>query len=208
MKIDQETFRILGNYTSALSVALGHRDLPTRMHSDRVAELSTHLGALCGMDEDELAVLQMAAAAHDLGKIGIPDAVLCKRTRLSSRDWEAIHRHPVIGEEILLAAGFDGATEVAAIVRHHHENFDGSGYPDAIAREAIPLGARVISVVDSYDAMAEPRAYHRQRGHEEIMDVLHAETGNKRDPEIMRLFRDLIEDSEFAATPSPPQPSP
>lgn len=200
MTIDRETYRILGNYTSALSVALGHRDLPTRMHSDRVAELSTRLGALCAMSEDELVVLRMAAAAHDLGKIGIPDALLAKRSRLTRADWQTIRRHPVIGEEILLAAGFEGAHEVGAIVRHHHENFDGTGYPDAIAGDDIPLGARIVGVVDSYDAMAEPRPYHRQRGHGEVMDVLRAETGTKHDPEIVRLFSGLIESSGYAAS--------
>jgi HD-GYP domain-containing protein (c-di-GMP phosphodiesterase class II) len=199
MPVDQRTIELLTKYTSALSVALGYRDLQTRLHSERVARLSVELGMMCALSSQELAVLRLAAAVHDIGKIGIPDHILSKTSRLGEDDWDTIHQHPSIGADILLAAEFDGAPAVAAIVRHHHENHDGSGYPDRLSNSAIPLGARIVSIVDAYDAMAEPRPYHRQRHHRQIMDILDAETGTKRDPDLMPLFIRLIENSDLSA---------
>ncbi|MCB1956888.1 MAG: HD domain-containing protein [Rhodocyclaceae bacterium] len=190
---DEAYFRFLQRQTSALSVALGFRDEKTHRHSERVAEQAVALGARCGMAPRELAILRIAAAVHDIGKIGIPDNILSKQERLTAADWDSIRNHPVMGADILLACDFEGARELAEIVRHHHEAMDGSGYPDGLRGEAIPLGARIVSIVDAYDAMDEARAYHQRRPHDEIMAILEQESGSRRDPDILETFRQMVE---------------
>ena len=192
---DEAYYQFLQRQTSALSVALGYRDEATSRHSERVAGRAVRLGALCGLNARELAILRVAAAVHDIGKIGIPDQILSKRRRLSSADWVAIHHHPTMGADILMACDFDGARELADIVRHHHENMDGTGYPDGLRGEAIPLGARIVSVVDAYDAMDEARPYHARRPHAEIMTILESEAGSRRDPDVLQAFCRLLDDA-------------
>jgi HD-GYP domain-containing protein (c-di-GMP phosphodiesterase class II) len=190
-------YQALLRYTKALSVALGYRDPHTRIHSERVLGLCEAMGARAGLSGRELGVLRIAAAFHDVGKIGIPDQILLKPGRLDRDERIAMQRHAELGSRILLATELEGAPEVALAVRHHHEQFDGRGYPDGLAGEAIPASSRIIGIADSYDAMAQVRAYHAARGHGEIMAVLREETGHKHDPELMRLFSKIIEHSEY-----------
>jgi HD-GYP domain-containing protein (c-di-GMP phosphodiesterase class II) len=185
----------LSRYTQAIAVALGHRDHETRLHSDRVSLLSTELGRLCDMAPGELGILRLGATLHDVGKIGVHDAILSKAGALDPLEWDEMRQHTVIGEDIILAINIPGSEEAARIIRHHHEHFDGSGYPDGLAGEDIPLCSRIISITDSYDAMAVTRSYHRKRTHEEIMQVLFREAGIKHDPRLLDLFRGLIEQS-------------
>ncbi len=187
----------LYKYTRALSVALDHRDRPTRMHSDRVCNLAVEFGKSCALPQRELGTLAIAATFHDIGKIGIPDRVLMKPSALDADEWAAIRRHSEIGEEILLATELDGVAQAARLIRHHHEHFDGSGYPDGLAGETIPFGARIIGIVDSYDAMGVTRSYHRERSHAEIMAILHEESGAKHDPVLLGVFARMIETSGF-----------
>lgn len=190
--VDETYFQYLQRHTGALSIALGYRDQQTQLHSTRVAQRAVALGARCGITARDLALLRIAAGVHDIGKIGIPDCILGKRSRLTAEDWEAIRTHPAMGAEILLAGGFDGAAELAEIVRHHHEHVDGSGYPEGLRGDAIPLGARIVSIVDAYDAMDEARPYHNRRGHDEIMEILDSEAGRRRDPEILKEFSAIV----------------
>lgn len=185
----------LSDYTRSLGAALEERDLATRHHCRRVVRLSAALGRRCKLSERELAHLAIGAELHDIGKIGIPDRVLKKPAAYNHDDWVAMKCHPEIGERLLRAVELNGAEEIACIVRHHHEHFDGSGYPDGIAGGAIPVLSRIISLADCYDAIAGARPYHRARDHEEIMDILAAETGSKHDPELFREFCAVIEDS-------------
>ena len=185
----------LYRYTKALSVALGYRDTMTRMHSDRVVALSLGMGAHCGLAGDELETLRVAAAFHDIGKIGVPDAVLLKPNRLECAEWESMQRHSEIGQEILLSTDLDGAETAAQVIRHHHEHFDGAGYPDKLSGEQIPIAARIIAITDSYDAMAVTRCYHAAKGHAAIIETLQSESGAKHDPELSRLFLQYIETS-------------
>ena len=187
----------LYKYTRALSVALDHRDRPTRLHSDRVCSLAAELGTQCGLAPREAGTLAIAAAFHDIGKIGIPDRILMKSSSLDADEWTAIRRHSEIGEEILLATELEGVASAARLIRHHHEHFDGSGYPDGLTGESIPFGARIIAIVDSYDAMAVTRSYHRARTHAEIMAILHDESGGKHDPTLLGVFERMIESSRF-----------
>jgi len=189
----------LGHLTKSLAVALGERDRQTRFHSERVVELSLELGRHCDFSGRELDVLALGAEFHDIGKIGIPDSVLQKPAPFDAEDWEAMKQHPLIGERILDAIGLDEAHEAARVVRHHHEHYDGSGYPDRLAGNDIPVFSRIISLADSYDAIAVTRPYHKGRSHAKIMDILHSEVGIKHDPDLMHAFCAVIERSDRRA---------
>ena len=200
MEPTDPTLLALNSYTKALSAALGYRDVSTRLHSDRVTGLSHAIGVGMGLSGNELGMLNVAASFHDVGKIGIPDAILLKPSAHTEAERIEMRRHTEIGEKIIAATEIDGAQQAALSIRAHHENFDGSGYPDQLAGEEIPLFARIISIADSYDAMAETRVHHRARSHGAIMAILDEETGHKHDPVIMRHFSMLIAASELKAS--------
>jgi HD-GYP domain-containing protein (c-di-GMP phosphodiesterase class II) len=173
------------------------RDLETRLHSERVRALSETLGARVGLSSPERGILAIAATFHDIGKIGIPDQVLLKRGRLDEAERHVIEKHAALGAGILLATDLEGAREAARAVRHHHEQFDGGGYPDGLSATEIPICSRIIGVADSYDAMSHTRFYHPAKRHGEIMEILRAEAGRKHDPEISRVFGEVIETSAY-----------
>lgn len=185
---------ILGSI-DVMTEALDARDAYTRCHCDRVVRLATELGNACGVVDGDLYLLRLCARFHDIGKIGIPDAVLLKPGRLTDDERVRMCEHPVIGERIFAATGLPIAKEVGNIIRHHHESFDGSGYPDSLVGDQIPFLSRILLIVDAYDAMTSSRPYHQARTHEETMRILRAETGNKLDPAIMEKFEVGIERS-------------
>ncbi len=188
-------YRKLFSYTKVLSVALNYRDQLTELHCQRVLGLAETMGKICCSSKHDLELLMMAAAFHDIGKIGTPDRILLKTSPLSDSEWLQMQQHADIGEKIMLSLGLKNAILVGKVIRHHHEHYDGSGYPDGLLGEDIPLPSRIITIVDSYDAMAEKRAYHQARSHEEIMEILHQETGKKHDPCLMSDFCRCIESS-------------
>jgi len=165
-----------------------------------VQKLSATIGEEYGLDAEELEALKIAASFHDIGKIGIPDHILLKPSRFDALEWEKMKEHAEIGASIIASTELEGAELAANVIRHHHENFDGSGYPDRLAGDDIPICSRIIAIADSYDALAATRAYHNARKHKEIMAILHIENGNKYDPELMRIFCEFIETSRFKAT--------
>lgn len=195
----RDDFSAISSYGLALATALGERDGHTRHHCDRVVELAGGLGRHWGIDRDELHRLRLCALFHDIGKIGIPDRILLKPGRLDRREWTTMRTHPERGQRIVAAIGVAGIDEIALAVRHHHEHFDGGGYPDGLAGDAIPFIARAVAIVDGYDAMATPRPYHPARGHEAILDILHREAGSKYDPALLACFEEMIEDSSRRA---------
>lgn len=197
MEVKESNFSTLYWYSKALIVALGCRDLLTRRHSERVQSLVEEMGRHCDLNNDEIKTLGIAAIFHDIGKIGIPDSVLLKPGKLNVEEWEIIKQHPKIGEKIMLATELDGCQQVARLIRHHHEHYNGMGYPDGLSGDEIPICDRIISIVDSYDSMAVTRVYHVARPHQEIMAILDKETGKKHDPELMRIFCDIIEKSKY-----------
>lgn len=190
--------RLLGS-VQALSVALHVRDAYTRSHCDRAVRLATELGNACDVLDAELDRLRVSARFHDIGKIGVPDAVLLKPARLTNEEWAVMKAHPALGEQIFAATGLPDQEEIAATIRHHHESFDGSGYPDGLAGQKIPLLSRILLIVDGYDAMTTTRPYQRARSHAEVMAILESESGTKLDPEIFRKFAVLIEHSPARA---------
>jgi HD-GYP domain-containing protein (c-di-GMP phosphodiesterase class II) len=183
-----------------LALALQSRDAYTHGHCNRVETLSWQLGQRCGLDTRELALLRAAARLHDIGKIGIPDHVLHKPGALSPPEWEMMKSHAEQGERICDAMAHRETPLMGAMVRHHHEAFDGGGYPDGLAGEAIPLGARILGVADAYDAIATARPYHPARGHDEVMAIMDRERGRKLDPYLLGLFERFIEGSDQRAT--------
>jgi HD-GYP domain-containing protein (c-di-GMP phosphodiesterase class II) len=197
MESQNNTYDTIYRYTTALSAALGYRDLMTGLHSERVCGLSMALGVAYGLDKQDLSALRLSSAFHDVGKIGVPDAILMKPGKHDEAEWEVMKRHSEIGEKIMLATEMDGASRAAIVIRTHHEHYDGHGYPDGLSGKHIPICARIISIADSYDAMAVTRSYHKARKHHEILKILHDETGAKHDPELMALFFNIIEESEF-----------
>lgn len=190
------------NIAKSLCVALGERDKHTRQHCDRVVDLALALGRHIELTHRELSLLALGAQFHDIGKIGIPDHLLSKPAPFVESEWAHMKQHPEIGERIILALEGEHTRELACIVRHHHERFDGSGYPDRLSGTDIPLLSRVIALVDNYDAMAESRPYHHGRSHEQVMTIMDSETGSKHDPDLMHAFRALIDQPAFGIRPN------
>jgi putative nucleotidyltransferase with HDIG domain len=190
---------LLGS-VDVITEALEARDSYTRFHCDRVVRLATELGDACDVVDADLDVLRLCARFHDIGKIGIPDAVLLKPGRLNADEWAQMREHSVLGQRIFAATGLPIAKEVGEIIRHHHESFDGSGYPDGLAGDQIPLLSRILLVVDAYDAMTSSRPYHQARAHEQVMNILSAESGKKLDPAVWKKFEVVIDRSPARAT--------
>jgi HD-GYP domain-containing protein (c-di-GMP phosphodiesterase class II) len=172
----------------AIDTALDERDQYTRNHSRRLVIFTSKTAKLCGLDEHDLELLKIAANLHDIGKLGIPDSILLKPAKLEPDEWEIMKTHSAKGERIVRKIKLEGCEEAAKIVRHHHEYFDGNGYPDGLKGEDIPVLSRIISLCDSYDAMTTTRIYSRARSHEKVMEILHEEEGIKSDPYIFRNF--------------------
>lgn len=187
----------MARYTKALSVALHERDPYTRLHCERVDLLVCETGAACGLSAAEIVTLRVAATLHDIGKIGIVDSILLKPASLDRDEFEQIKTHSARGQRIVAATMLPNSDEVAAVIRHHHEWFNGAGYPDGLAGERIPLLSRILSLADSYDAMATPRVYHGARNHADIMAVLRAEENIKSDPYVFGKFAVIIENSAY-----------
>lgn len=183
----------LAEFAESLSVALEERDSDTRLHSDRVVDIAMDIGRRCGMSKSELSLLWLSAAFHDVGKIGIPDSVLRKPGVLNVQEWETMKSHVVVGEKIMRAIKAPGMDWVADAVRHHHESFDGSGYPDGLVADEIPLMARIIAIADGYDAMVTERPYHAGLSHDVVIEYMSEEVGDKYDPEIFRQFQATLE---------------
>lgn len=199
MGSNDDIFEALFKYTKGLSVALGYRDLMTRLHSERVRDLSLMIGAHYGLNGHEIGALRIGSSFHDIGKIGIPDNILLKPGTLDTEEWDAMNRHSEIGEDIMRSTGIEGSRQAAIVIRHHHEHYDGGGYPDGLSGESIPICSRIISIADSYDAMAVTRPYQHSRDHAEIMKILRKENGKKFDPKFMEIFCEIIAHSPHRA---------
>lgn len=174
----------------ALANAIDAKDSYTADHAQRLADMALAVGRELGMPPDELEDLRYGAILHDVGKIGIPDAILQKPARLDAGEWALMRRHPVIGAQIL--APVPRLAGAARIVRHHHERYDGTGYPDGLAGEAIPLGARILAVVDAYGAIVDRRAYKEPCPHAEAIAELKRCAGTQLDPVVVEAFLRLF----------------
>ncbi len=179
----------------SLITALCVRDAYTRGHCDRVCALALEMGHAATLGASSLEALRIASQLHDVGKIGVRDDVLLKPGKLTPDEWEEVKAHSVFGERIVKDTFLSNGVEVASIVRHHHEAFDGSGYPDGLVGTKIPRSCRILLIIDAYDAITTGRTYHKARSHREAMDILTNEVGTKLDPDIFSLFSKVIETS-------------
>jgi diguanylate cyclase (GGDEF)-like protein/putative nucleotidyltransferase with HDIG domain len=176
-------FRAQAHVIEALVTALVERDRYTGEHSASVVDMAKTVAGSLGLDEVEVERIGHAALLHDIGKVGMPDRILHKPGPLAGEEWEVMREHPVIGERILRA--IPGMGGVARIVRHEHERFDGGGYPDGLAGEAIPLGSRIILACDAYHAMTSDRPYRAGMPHEYAVAELVRCAGSQFDPRIV-----------------------
>src|SRR5919201_2241083 len=170
---------------ASLARAVDARDVYTGSHSQRVAELAARMARRLGLAEEEVELTRLAASLHDLGKLAIPEEILRKPGPLTEPERIVLERHPQIGFRMLESLGVD---PVAEWVLHHHERWDGSGYPDGLPGETIPLGARIIFVADAYDAMTSERVYRRRVTPAEAIAELERCAGTQFDPEIVTAF--------------------
>jgi len=170
--------------------ALDLREHETGGHARRVTELAQRLGQRLGLGPKELEDLRHGALLHDVGKIGVRDAVLGKPGPLDEDEWTEMRHHTVLGHELLL--GLPELREATTVVRSHHERWDGSGYPDGLAGEAIPRFARIFAVVDVYDALRSDRPYRHAWPETEVRAHLRAERGRQFDPEVVDAFLDML----------------
>jgi diguanylate cyclase (GGDEF)-like protein/putative nucleotidyltransferase with HDIG domain len=166
----------------ALAIALLERDRYTGEHSESVVDMAARVASSLGLSAEQIEDVRSAALLHDIGKVGIPDAILNKPGPLTPEEREVMAEHPVIGERILRSIG--GFSTVAAIVRHEHESFDGSGYPDGIAGERIPIGSRIILACDAYHAMTSDRPYRKRMSHADAFAELTRCAGRQFDPDV------------------------
>ena len=167
------------------------KDVYTRGHSDRVSEYSVLIGEKLGLSEEELKTLRIGGLFHDVGKIGIPDSILLKETKLSDDEYSEIKNHPSIGAHILSNATI--FKDIIPIVLHHHERYDGKGYPKRLAGEDIPLMARIAAVADTFDAMTSKRSYRDALPLDIVKEELRKNSGTQFDPKVAEVFLDILE---------------
>jgi len=176
----------------ALSEALDARDKYTSGHSRRVMEYSTGIAKHLKLPGEDIARLKISALLHDIGKIGISDVILHKESGISDKEFSVIKKHPEIGMNILKAVG--AFKDLVPVVYHHHERFDGLGYPKGIYGEQIPLYARIISIADSFDAMTSTRPYRKAIHIENALIEIELNGGKQFDPSISNVFIDHFGD--------------
>ena len=183
----------------ALGEAVEQRDSLTAGHCQRLAFLSVALGTAMGLDRGDLAALYRGGFLHDVGKVGIADAILFKPGRLAPEEWTVMRSHTTRGEEI--CRGLPALAPVLPIIRSHHERWNGSGYPDGLRGETIPLLARVLQVTDIYDALTSARPYKAAYTAEQALGILREETRKGwRDPAVVDVFLRLHEESLLPLT--------
>jgi putative two-component system response regulator len=170
----------------ALAAAAEAKDAYTETHTQRVANTAVHLGTGLGLQESDLVALYRGGLIHDIGKIGVPDAILRKPGPLNAEEERQMRAHLVIGESIVRP--LPSVADTLAIIRHHHERFDGGGYPDGLCGHKIPLLARIVSVCDAYDALASDRPYRARRNPGEAIETLMRGAGQQWDRELVSLL--------------------
>jgi len=180
---------------SALANAIEARDSYLHGHCERLASLAVRLAEMIGLPPEEIETIRLGAILHDIGKIGIPDSVLLKPGPLDEEERAIVEQHPVIGDRLL--EPLDLLAAARPIVRHHHERWDGLGYPDRLAGEHIPLGARIVAVADSVEVMSSRQLYRQPRTPAQSVDELRAHCGSQWDPQITELTLALIDAGEL-----------
>ena len=180
----------------SLITALEAKDSYTSGHSVNVARCAVRLGSSLGLPDTDLFTLELAALLHDIGKIGMPDNILQKKSTLQDAEYVTAKKHTIIGSEIV--GKIDELKEVASIIRHHHERYDGKGYPDGLTGEVIPKFARILSIADSYETLISNRIYRSALAVEDALKEIEKNAGTQFDPELTKLFVEIMRsDSKF-----------
>jgi HD-GYP domain-containing protein (c-di-GMP phosphodiesterase class II) len=204
-ELEEQVRRLEGSIVCGLNQLLDLRDLSTGTHSTRLAEWAVRVAVDFGLDEDYQRNVEVACLLHDIGKIGVPDSILRKEGPFTPEERQWMNRHPEYGWAILrLFPGFELASLFAL---HHHERFDGDGYPGGLRGDRIPMGARIVTIVDSFDAMVSDRCYRKGLGLDEAVRRLEADSGKQFDPDIVKPFVDLAR-SDFSQVSRIAEPSP
>lgn len=190
--ISENLFATLRGFVKAVEV----KDAYTNEHSTRVAKMAVALARELGCSDEELNVLDFAGRLHDIGKIGIADNILLKPDRLTDEEFEAIKEHPVLGSTIVGQLGL--WSRESQVIKHHHERYDGNGYPDGLKGVAIPFLARIMTVADSYDAMASDRAYRKKMDITKVSRIIKECSGTQFDPRVVDAYLALLDRGEWA----------
>jgi putative nucleotidyltransferase with HDIG domain len=175
---------------AALAAAIDARDNYTHAHSEQVVQLAAEIARRMGLSSPDVDRVRDGAMLHDVGKVAIPNEILYKPGPLTPAEWEIMREHPVIGERILLRTPELAA--IAPLVRHEHERWDGTGYPDGLAGTAIPLGSRIILACDAYNAMITERPYRHPMTDAQAADELRANAGTQFDPDVVETLLDVL----------------
>ncbi len=200
-ELEQQQNSLLKSVICGFNQLLDLRDLGTGVHSTRLAEWAIRVARKLGVPEADLYQMEVAALLHDIGKIGIPDSILKKEGKLTETERALMNKHPEYSWSILrLLPGLEKASLYAL---HHHESFDGAGYPAGLKGEEIPIGSRIVSVIDAYDAMISNRCYRHGLSHDEAVRRLLESGGTQFDPVVVKTFIEIAKDEAadvFAAT--------
>jgi putative nucleotidyltransferase with HDIG domain len=195
---EERAQRLYRETLASLSNALEAKDAVTSQHTEEVVRLAVAVAAELDLELDEVQSVELGAVLHDIGKVRVPEAILNKRGALTDEEWEVMRTHPEVGEQILRP--IQSLQSILPIVRHHHERWDGTGYPDGLAGSAIPLGARIVAVCDAYRAMTEDRPYRAALPEPEARNELEQGTGRQFDAECVEALLRALDRWEAAAT--------
>jgi len=181
----------------ALVQLLDLKDFTTGVHSSRLVTWAVTLAKLLDLPAEEARQVEIAAVLHDLGKIGIPDEILKKPSRLTPKEQTIMRKHPEYGWAVM--KNIPGCESASLLILHHHEMWDGRGYPAGLKGEDIPLGARIVAITDAFDAMTSDRCYRKALSTEKALSTLEQYAGSQFDPSIIRLFVEFIRREELSA---------
>jgi putative two-component system response regulator len=193
LNLSNETYGVqeqIDRIIQALGRTVEAKDHVTGAHLQRLGAYATEVGCRLGLEGPELDALYHGALLHDIGKIGVPDAILCKPDQLTEEEYREIQQHTILGEWMIAPLALP--EPIVAIIRHHHERWDGRGYPDGLAGEAIPLGARIVAVVDAFDAMSTQRPYNQPLTREAATERLRVGAGSQWDPKVVVALIDYL----------------
>ena len=202
--VEEQLAALRTSLICAFNQLLDLKDLNTGVHSTRLAEWALHVGTELGFDQSALSDLEVAALLHDIGKIGIPDAILNKPAKLTDDEYALMKKHPEYGWAVLRHV--PGMERASLMILHHHESFEGRGYPAGLKGEEIPIGSRIVSVIDSFDAMVSNRPYRNGLPVEEAIRRLVDCRGTQFDPQVVDAFLPLARaemSAVFAAAGTP-----
>jgi HD-GYP domain-containing protein (c-di-GMP phosphodiesterase class II) len=188
-EVEEQLAALRTSVVCAFNQLLDLKDLNTGVHSTRLAEWALHVAGELGLDESQLGDIEIAALLHDIGKVGIPDAILNKPGKLAEDEYALMKKHPEYGWAVLRQ--IPGMKAASLIILHHHESFDGKGYPAGLIGEEIPIGSRIVSVIDAFDAMVSNRPYRNGLPSDEAQRRLIACSGTQFDPDVVKHFLPL-----------------